>query len=268
MITIANIPSENDTIYELLYYIEVGLREFIIEVLETKIGPPWWRQCLPNDVKQTAKSGLQLEKKIKWSKVIPHHPMYYTDFPDLKKIITKGDNWRNLFQPIFGREDLLISTLSELEPIRNKIAHNRKATTEDLAIVETAYKKIVTAIEEEKFYELVNRCTLAEDVPASLLSLEGEAEQAFKICLAYEPMIVLENWERIRMSWWFNADYLENEISAIEEYFKTLHAYKQLPRLRGHGHKIEAWVNKVNIRGKYMNAMQQLAEILKGKGDM
>ncbi len=262
MITSNNVPNENFTIYKLLYNIEVGLREFVIEVLETKIGPPWWKRCLPADVKQTAKSGLQSEKKIKWSKVIPHHPIYYTDFPDLKKIITKGDNWQNVFQPIFGREDLLTGTLSELEPIRNKIAHNRKATIEDLAIVETAYKKITVAVGEEKFHELINRYTLTEDIPAKLSSLSREAEQAFRLCLDCSPMIELENWRQVRTNWWFDVDFLENELDAIKEYFKLLHAYKQLPRSRGYGHRIEAWVNTEDIKQKYMDAIQQLSKIL------
>ena len=71
MTTLNNIPNENLEICKLLYNIEVGLREFVIEVLETKIGPRWWKRCLPEDVRQTAKNGLNSEKKIKWSKVVP-----------------------------------------------------------------------------------------------------------------------------------------------------------------------------------------------------
>ncbi len=44
------VPSENLAIYKLLYNVEVGLRELIIEVLEAKGGARWWKERLPSDV--------------------------------------------------------------------------------------------------------------------------------------------------------------------------------------------------------------------------
>jgi len=256
------VPSENIAIYELLYHIEVGLREFIIEVLEAKVGPRWWKQRLPSDVKDHYVEGREYEKNIKWCQLIPHHPMYYTDFPDLKKVIARRDNWREVFQSVFKREDIIVSTLGELEPIRNKIAHNRKATSDDLNIVEAAYQKIVAAIGERHFLELVAKCTLAEDIPKHLLELQKEAKVAFEICRACKPLEGLQGWERVRRMWWFDTGYLGHEVSGIKSYFKTLFTYSQLPRYRGSGHKIEAWMNSQNIEDKYVKAMQEFSEIL------
>ena len=145
------IPEENRAIYALLYSIEVGLREFVIEALEAKCGSQWWKERLPGDVLQSYKDGLIYERSIKWVHLVPHHPLYYIDFPDLKKIVQRADNWRDVFQSVFGREEVLVGTLTELEPIRNKVAHNRKVTEADVQVTQAAYDKIVAGIGRERF---------------------------------------------------------------------------------------------------------------------
>lgn len=261
------VPETNYEIYDLLYKIEVGLREFMIETLEVEAGSKWWKQRLPSDVKDTSKRGLQSERGAKWSEIVPHHPIYYTDFPDLKKIIIRNDNWRDIFQPIFEREDILAATLSELEPIRNKIAHNRKATKADLAIVRAAYKKIVTPIGEEEFLKFVARCTSARDILGNIARLQVEASEAFTECREYNVLPELRYWERIRRSWWFDSEYLDHEIGDIKVFFKTLFEYGRLPRLRGQGHIIEKWVKSQDLEKKYADAMSEFNEILGGAGD-
>jgi hypothetical protein len=69
------------------------------------------------------------------------HEIFYTYFPDLKKIIEKRDNWREVFEDIFGRRDVLVK-LDELYPLRNIIAHNRYLTKENADTVELYYKKL------------------------------------------------------------------------------------------------------------------------------
>lgn len=256
------VPEENLAIYKLLYNIEVGLREFIIEVLEARCGPRWWKERLPSDVLEAYREGRKYEREIRWCQLVPHHPMYYIDFPHLRKVIERKDNWEDVFQIIFKRKEILIGTLSELEPIRNKIAHNRKATQGDLRIVGAAYRKLVAGIGEEHFTKLVARCTLASDLPESLLHLWTEAESAFRCCTACRPLERLEVWEKTQASWWFDADYLGHELGAIREYFETLVAYGELPRSRGSGYRIEAWLKSKDLEGKYTEAMQEFSAML------
>jgi hypothetical protein len=256
------VPDENVIIYRLLYDIEVGLREFIIEALESKCGSRWWKERLPSDVLTNFREGRKCERNITWCRLIPHHPMHYTDFPDLRKVIERRDNWKDVFQPILKRKEILTSTLSELEPIRNTVAHNRKATEEDLHIVKAAYQKITTAIGEERFLRLVSKSTTAEDLPQIVLQLRMEAESAFRYCTACKPLVGLEVWKRTQASWWFDAEYLGHRLSAIKECFDTLVAYSQLPRSRGCGYKIEEWVKSKDIEEKYIQAMQEFSELL------
>jgi len=261
-----NIPMESLTIYKILFSIEVGLREFIIEMLDIKCGPKWWKQRLPLDVQEAYQKGRTTERNIKWCQLIPHHPLYYIEFPDLKKVIERNDNWKDVFQPLLKKKEVIISTLTELEPIRNKIAHNRKATEGDLRIVEASYQKIVSGIGEKRFSEYVSRCTLAEDIPAHLLQLRQEATDALTCCRECKPLESLQIWENSQKSWWFDSGYLGWELSSIEAYFEIVLAYGRLPRKKGEGHKIEEWVKSSNLEVKYSKAMEEFEAIFKDEG--
>jgi len=256
------IPEENIVIYKLLYIIEVGLRELIIQSLEATCGSHWWKERLPADVLEKYRKGREYERTIKWCQLVPHHPIYYVDLPDLKKIIERADNWKEVFSTIFKRKEILTGTLIELEPIRNKIAHNRKATVQDQRIVEGAYHKIVAAVGEERLCKLVSKCTLAPDLRETFLHLQAEAEEAFECCMKFSPLKELRVWNEIKNKWWFDETYLGHELNSIKEYFLLLVDYSKLPRTRGSGHKIETWVKLTDLKGKYTKAREQLSKLL------
>lgn len=258
----SSVPSENLTLYSILYEIEVGLREFIIEVLETKFGMRWWKERLPGDVLCNFRKAHQVEKKAKWSQLVPHHPLYYIDFPDLTKVITRKDNWALAFQGVFKSKEVLIGTLRELEPIRNKIAHNRKATETDLRIAKAAHGKVAAAIGVNNFRSYVARCTSAESLDQTFKHLRDEAATALNECLNYKPLGALARWRTTAESWWFDAQYLGNEVSAVYEYFDNLMEYEKLPREQGLGHIIEAWVKSQNLQEQCDKAMQELSDLI------
>ena len=54
--------------------------------------------------------------------------IYYVNFADYSKIISRKDNWREAFESAFGDQELLRAKLRELEPIRNDVAHTRGLT--------------------------------------------------------------------------------------------------------------------------------------------
>ena len=83
------VPKENIEIFCYLYRIETGLREFIIDSLNGLAGQRWYKTRLPSDVLVKYRKSRNSEKNIKWTQLIPHHPIYYLDFPDLRKIIER-----------------------------------------------------------------------------------------------------------------------------------------------------------------------------------
>src|SRR5690242_15851284 len=123
-----NPPEENGRCYSLMYAIENGIRELIIEELSNLEGPLWYKHRLPGDILTKYREAVRLQRQVVWTKMVPHHPLYYLDFPDLKKIIEREDNWKDSFSAIFTRKELISATLSEIEPTRNSLAHNRKLT--------------------------------------------------------------------------------------------------------------------------------------------
>ena len=255
-------PQENLEIFAMLYCIETALRELIIEILSTIEGPKWYKKCLPSDVLPKYKEAREKEKRIPWVQCIPHHPIYYVDFPDLKKIIEDGNNWKKAFERVFARKEVLSSSLSELEPIRNKIAHNRKASGEDVEIVRGVYSKLSTAIGPDYFNSLSDRCTLGEDITVRLTQLWTEAKSSLLICQEFRSLDGLKVWDLVRDKWWFDELYLCEKLDNIISFFQLIDEYSHLPRLRGSGHKIEAWVKSSGVETKYANAQAQFDAIL------
>lgn len=256
------VPEENVEIFCYLYGIEVALRELIITTLESLDGPHWYKKRLPADILEKYRNGRNLEKNIKWTRTIPHHPIYYIDFTDLKKIIERQDNWDDVFKPIFLRKDILSSSLSEIEIIRNKIAHNRKATQKDVAVIKGTYTKLSETIGEKRFSELTLTCSCAMDISQLLGELRQEAEHLFHNCKNYKPVEKITIWNLVKNKWWFDESYLGNKVDGITDYFQTVEKYATLPRIRGSGHKIELWVADNSIDAKYNRAKSEFAAML------
>lgn len=256
------VPKTNIEIYKILFTIETGLRELIITSLESKVGPRWYKNRLPGDVLTKSREGIKYERSIKWTQLIPHHPIYYVEFTDLKKIIQRTDNWEGVFKEIFSRQDILASTLSELEPIRNKVAHSRKCSRQDLETVKSAHKKLINAIGEEEFYKLISRYTIALDIPERINQMQYEARDNFNKCINFELIESLCNWDSIRKEWWFGETYLDHKLESIILFYNKLTEYANLPRSRGTGHLIEGWVKSSNIQELYNQAQKEFETIL------
>ena len=270
MVTTLNIevPPHNLAVYKLLYSIEVGLRELIIESLESACGTRWWKERLPGDILKEYSKAIDYERNIKWLELVSHHPLYYVEFTDLKKIIERRDNWKEVFEPVFGRKEILVSTLSKTEPIRNKIAHNRKVTKADLDIVQAAHQTITTAVGKKRFDRLVARCTLAEDLTKVLSRLRIEAKTGFESCTDCCELKQPEVWEYVKDKWWFDEAYLDCSLEAIKEYFSSLCQYSKLPLhgSRGSGYEIQTWVRTNRLSNTYAEAEAEFQRLFDGIG--
>ena len=256
------VPKENLYIYNFLYQIEVGLRELIIDTLESSYGPRWWKSRLPAELQQPFLTGLEACRKVRWCEFVPHHPIYYLNFPDLKRIMEQKDNWRDVFQKVFGRKEVLLGTLVKLESVRNDIAHNRKISPKCIGITKNALDELKFTIGDKRFQHLVTRSTYAKDLISTLSSLKNEATWAFDAIENLEPLGNLETWEKVSNQWWFDSDYLLKSISEIVIFFEVLVQYSALPRNRGQGYKIEIWVNEQDIEKRFQGAVKEFSLLL------
>ncbi|MGC9014515.1 MAG: Swt1 family HEPN domain-containing protein [Thermoproteota archaeon] len=106
----------------MLDQLENALRKCIKTNLE-KLSANWWSERIPPDIIEKAE--LRREKDE-----LKRDPVQYIDFADYVKIITRKDNWREVFKEIFEDQEAIAVKLRELEPIRNSVRHGRKLTSE------------------------------------------------------------------------------------------------------------------------------------------
>ena len=261
-----SIPTTNLEAYQLLYSIENVLRELIIECLSSLAGPRWYIQRLPGDSLTKYREAKSMEKKIKWTRLIPHHPVYYLDFPDLKKIISSKNNWKDAFEHIFSRQDLLDAHLSEIEGTRNNLAHNREISPEELHILENTKEKLIAALGTQRFELLMSRCTQGCDLRQTLSFLADEAKEAFGICNSFAPPLDLVRWQAVKSAWWFDETYLSVPLSPINSYFQILEEYARFPRRVGSGYKLEQWLTSIPFATLYAEASNLLIKLLEEDG--
>ena len=239
----ATIPENSITAYELLYKLEVGLREFLIDTFGRE-DQKWWKQRLPPDVLDKLKEGREKERKIKWVELLPHHPMYYIDFPDLKKIIEVKDNWRDAFQLFFADKDVFCGGLRELEPIRNKIAHSRRISDNEVHMLKGNIVKFESAIGKERWDKLVLEQTVEPSISEKIISLRELSDSTFQKMIECSPVENLDIWNKLMQEWWFDSDYLCQDIASVENLYTVADSYQKFPRHRGSGHIIESWVKQ------------------------
>jgi len=134
--------------YQILYDLETTLRVFIQKQLE-RVSSNWWRERVPHDVQERAeRRKRQNETQWPWHEDRNLSLIHYVDFADYAKIITKRNNWNEVFKHFFKHRDAIAVKLRELEPIRNAIAHSRELTTAQLRKLELTAYEIVTCIKQ------------------------------------------------------------------------------------------------------------------------
>jgi Swt1-like HEPN len=259
---LCHVPETNFELLRYLFSIENALRELIIERLALADGPLWYKRRMPGDVLEQCRKGLAYERSTKWTVLVLHHPIYYVDFPNLKKILLREDNWTQTFQSVFGRKDILEAMLTELEPVRNRVAHNRRTTDRDVTIAKSVLGKLVSAVSGERFSALLARAAACPDVYSYLSSLRGEIEDSCRRCESYESLGGLPIWNKVNSEWWFDGSYLGIDVEGVREYFVLMETYAALPRLRGTGHSIEQWVKGSGLTAAHARASAIVSTLL------
>ena len=136
------------TDYEYLKGVENALRRFIQNKLG-EITPNWWKERIPEDARVNAENRkASNESKWPWHSASDLHPIHFVDFTDYSKIISRKDNWEQVFKPILGGESSILATkLRELEPIRNSLSHSRslsESESEKLKLYSSEIKKMLS----------------------------------------------------------------------------------------------------------------------------
>jgi hypothetical protein len=135
--------------YNVLKDFENSLRRFIQSSLEKIVGEKWWKARVPVDVQQRCRERKEKrEKAYPWMEKKEYPLIFYADFLDYVKIITKKDNWRQIFRRCFMNEAWIKTKLMELNPIRTDIAHGRELEPEDIQKLSMYAKEILRCIKK------------------------------------------------------------------------------------------------------------------------
>jgi hypothetical protein len=254
------VPEENLEIYELLFRIETVLRELIIDALSTLDGPRWFQRRLPSECRDQFKLGLERDRATKWTTNVPHHPVYYINFPDLRLTIEQRENWASTFKDIFPKNKELVTTdLLELEFIRNKVAHNRRATSSDVDIVKAAHSKLSNALGPRRFELLVGRYTNEPNIPRHIQALLREVDVSYSLCARGRLVLRLDQWKlACRTWWWFDEAYLGRSLGRVNTYFERLEDYQRIPR---DSPTLASWARDQDIASRHIAARADLQSI-------
>lgn len=119
-----NLDDTNIQSYRILKNLEQQIRDFIESELSEN-NQKWWKQLIPGDVKDNAEQRKKDDEERKTWQFKEQPLISYIDFTDYEKIITRNDNWEEIFQYVFHDKISISAKLKEIEPIRNTISHSR-----------------------------------------------------------------------------------------------------------------------------------------------
>jgi hypothetical protein len=119
-------------VYPRFYVLENMLRYAIKKTLEEQYGRDWWQMTgiVSRKIRDKVEGRMNEEKEKRWRNVKRGtHAIFYSDLGDLANIILNNEK---TFEKIFGRVDHFQTKLSEIEDMRNIIAHNNPLPLNDI----------------------------------------------------------------------------------------------------------------------------------------
>ena len=128
--------------HDRLQKFESRLRRFIDRHMNAHFGSNWIKHRIPEDMRvrwhdrQRQDSGIQ-----QWPLLA------YADFADYAIIITRKDNWRDLFKEFFSNKNSVQESFRRLYPIRLATMHARLITQDDELYLYVETKRILSVIE-------------------------------------------------------------------------------------------------------------------------
>jgi hypothetical protein len=126
-----------------LLQVEQRLRQLIEDRLGKLAGGKWIRQRVSEAVRKRWTERQAEERDVGR----PVYPLVqYADFMDLADVIRQGNNWREVFEPIFRNSDDFVMSLRRLHPIRRAIAHGRPLGRADVLTLVSEATRILCAL--------------------------------------------------------------------------------------------------------------------------
>lgn len=132
--------------YRELRRTEKAIRAFIVRVMTAAYGETWMKSQLPNGMydawvgkSEVARKAGAAEKPL----------IEFADFTDYRAIITKRDNWRVVFAPVFSRPEDVTESFQRLFPVRIATMHAGVITLDDELLLRVETRRIMSRIKPQ-----------------------------------------------------------------------------------------------------------------------
>jgi hypothetical protein len=129
--------------YAWLLHFEHAIRHFINQAMTRTVGPRWIQQRVSAELMEKWKA--KQEAALAASMARPSL-LDYADFMDYPQIITRKDNWREVFKPVFLREEHVRESFHRLKPVRNATMHAGVMTQQDLLFLCVEIHRLMNAM--------------------------------------------------------------------------------------------------------------------------
>lgn len=105
------------------------IRDYVDRVMTNNVGPNWWIQKAPQNLKNRVDGRIAKEKKVPWHTPRGGKALNYADFGDLSDLISAL--WVNFDQEVQDQERLK-STFNVIELSRNACMHGGSISDRDI----------------------------------------------------------------------------------------------------------------------------------------
>lgn len=116
--------------YLAFFCLENAVRELLNDRLTELYGGDWWNEKASNALQKKVTDRKEKEGANRWHIERGEHPIYYTDFGDLRTLFQ--NNWPD-FEDLFPDQNWVLSRIGELELSRNVIAHSNSLDDREMA---------------------------------------------------------------------------------------------------------------------------------------
>ena len=133
--------------YETLLQLEVSLRRFIVQRMEGKFGSVWIKRKVPGEVRKKWEKRQQKDQDNHEHRRLL---IEYADLGDYVDIITRNDNWQEMFKCHFRHKGSVQESFRRIQPIRNSTMHSRYLlSNEDELFLYVEAKRLTNAMKSQ-----------------------------------------------------------------------------------------------------------------------
>lgn len=194
------------------------------------------------------------------------HLVFYTDFADMKRII--GHNWSAFSKTITKvSKEVILTKLEDLEPLRNKVAHNRPICLEELDLLKTYCVYFAQYLPDMPEMSLGRKVSVTgEQLAESLLGLLTELKQNREKVEKLERGCEVARWMEFSSKFWLYEHRISVGYEDLYNLYSNLQEYMNISRIIGAGDLVRTFVRDSRLIGLIDSCIAKLISDVRAMG--